>query len=525
MSNSHEGSLHTPDFDALFMDMALPRLIVQPAEKGQYLVVRANSQAQRYFGRTEDQLVGKDIREFLDEENARHFLQSFAVCVSRKKAVSIQSLPVLPGGMRVYGFWIHPVLDSAGEVLALDLLGQLDVKDHSILQRERDDAMSLLASIFEVSEVGIIVTDPAGVVVRVNDSFIRTYGWTRDELINIEFSELVTHDDRERARVNHKKFISVGVRSSGELKIIRKDGSVANVLFTSATLELSQNRKFLVTTVMDITLRKQMEQSLRYAKEQADSANRAKSAFLANMSHELRTPLNAIIGFSEMMMKETFGALGSPKYKEYLGDVHLSAEHLLEIINEVLDMSKIEAGRLELFEEEINLGELISSVVRMMASRVFSGGTQINTDLMPKLPKMWADHRLVRQMLINLMTNAIKFSPNGGVIHVRAGLLEDGRLEIRISDQGIGIEKHKIRQALEPFGQVSEKPEKRDLRYQGTGLGLPLTKAMAELHDGTLDIESEPGVGTTVILNFPPYRVVKKTKKQAAEVKAIEKKA
>ncbi len=161
------------------------------------------------------------------------------------------------------------------------------MKDHSILQRERDDAMSLLASIFEVSEVGIIVTDPAGVVVRVNDSFIRTYGWTRDELINIEFSELVTHDDRERARVNHKKFISVGVRSSGELKIICKDGSVANVLFTSATLELSQNRKVLVTTVMDITLRKQMEQSLRYTKEQADSANRAKSAFLANMSHEL----------------------------------------------------------------------------------------------------------------------------------------------------------------------------------------------------------------------------------------------
>lgn len=519
MPNQEQGRVVLPDYDSLFFNMPLPRLILQAKGPASYFVALANAQALKYFDRTEEQLIGRDIRDFLDDENVRHLMQSFAVCVSRKKPVSIQNLPTVPGGARVYGFWITPILDEADKVVALDLLGQIDVKDQSILQRERDDAMSLLASIFEVSEVGIIVTNPEGVIVRVNDSFVRTYGWTRDELIHLDFAEIVTHDERERARINHKKFISVGVRSSGELKMIRKDGSIANSLFTSATLELSQNRKFLVTTVMDITLRKQMEQSLRYAKEQADSANRAKSAFLANMSHELRTPLNAIIGFSEMMMKETFGALGSPKYKEYLGDVHLSAQHLLEIINEVLDMSKIEAGRLELFEEEVNLGELIGSVVRMMASRIFSGDTLIKTEVMPKLPKIWADHRLIRQMLINLMTNAIKFSPNGGVISVRAGLIDDGRMQIRISDQGIGIEKSKIRQALEPFGQVSEKPEKRDLRYQGTGLGLPLTKAMAELHDGTLEIDSEPGVGTTVILSFPSYRIAKKARKSSAEAK------
>ncbi|MCB1680997.1 MAG: PAS domain S-box protein [Rhodospirillales bacterium] len=525
MPNKKKGSELTPDYSELFSNMPLPRLIIQPGEQAQYLVILANAQALKYFDRSEDQLIGKDIREFLDDENVRHFLQSFTVCISRKKAVSIQSLPTIPGGMRVYGFWINPIMNEQGDVVALDLLGQLDVKDHSILQRERDDAVSLLASIFEVSEVGIIVTDHTGLIVRVNDSFVRTYGWTRDELINVDFTELVTHDERERARINHKKFISVGVRSSGEIKMIRKDGSIANVLFTSATLELSQNRKFLVTTFMDITLRKQMEQSLRYAKEQADSANRAKSAFLANMSHELRTPLNAIIGFSEMMMKETFGSLGSPKYKEYLGDVHLSAEHLLEIINEVLDMSKIEAGRLELLEEEVDLRELISSVVRMMASRIFSGDTEIKTEIMPTLPKMWADHRLMRQMLINLMTNAIKFSPNGGLIVVFADVLPDGRLQVTIKDQGIGIEKHKIQQALEPFGQVSEKPEKRDLRYQGTGLGLPLSKAMAELHDGVLEIESEPGVGTTVFLTFPSYRVISKKEKQTGSQKIAENKA
>ncbi len=508
MTNEIKGDPSIPDYQSMFMNMALPRLVVKPGENGTYRVLMANALAQRYFERTEEQLVGREIREFLDDESARHFLQSFAVCMSRRKTVSIQSLPTIPGGLRVYGFWINPILDERGEVTTLDLLGQIDVKDQSILQRERDDAISLLASIFEVSEVGIIVTDHTGVIVRVNDSFVRTYGWTRDELVNVDFTELVTHDERERARINHKKYISVGVRSSGEIKMIRKDGSIANVLFTSATLELSQNRKFLVTTFMDITLRKQMEQSLRYAKEQADAANRAKSAFLANMSHELRTPLNAIIGFSEMMMKETYGPLGSVKYLEYMGDVHLSAEHLLEIINEVLDMSKIEAGRLELIEERVDLRDLIGAVVRMMASRIFSGKMEIKTELDPELPKMWADHRLMRQVLINLLTNAIKFSPDGGDILVLANVAEDGFLKIVITDHGIGIEKENIKRALEPFGQVSERPEKRELRSQGTGLGLPLAKAMVELHDGILSIESEPGAGTSVTLAFPGYRMI-----------------
>lgn len=508
MSQDPKGDPPVPDYASMFMNMALPRLVVKPGENATYRVLMANALAQRYFERSEDQLVGRDIREFLDDESARHFLQSFAVCLSRRKTVSIQSLPTIPGGLRVYGFWINPIINAAGEIEALDLLGQIDVKDQSILQRERDDAISLLASIFEVSEVGIIVTDHTGVIVRVNDSFVRTYGWTRDELVNVDFTELVTHDERERARINHKKYISVGVRSSGEIKMIRKDGSIANVLFTSATLELSQNRKFLVTTFMDITLRKQMEQSLRYAKEQADSANRAKSAFLANMSHELRTPLNAIIGFSEMMMKETYGPLGSPKYREYLGDVHLSAEHLLEIINEVLDMSKIEAGRLELIEERVDLRDLIGAVVRMMASRIFSGKMEIKMEMDPELPKMWADHRLMRQVLINILTNAIKFSPDGGDILVSASVSGDGFLKIVIADHGIGIEKENIKRALEPFGQVSDRPEKRELRSQGTGLGLPLAKAMVELHDGVLSIESEPGVGTSVTLAFPGYRII-----------------
>lgn len=499
---------HALDFNALFKVMPIPRLIIQKHDNKKFRVIRANDMALKYFARPEEQVIGHDISDLVDAENAQHFIQSFLVCTTRKKTATIQALPTIPGNLRVYGFWISPVFDENGEVACLDVLGQLDVRDQSILQRERDDAILLLASIFDVSEVGIIVTDYTGKVVRVNDSFIRTYGWSRDELINMDFTELVTHDERERARQNHKKFIDTGVRSSGEMKMIRKDGSVANGLFTSATLRLSHNRKFLVTTVMDITLRKQMEQSLRYAKEQADTANRAKSAFLANMSHELRTPLNAIIGFSELMIKGTFGMIENGKYREYLKDIQMSAEHLLGIINEVLDMSKIEAGRLELQEENLSVADLIDSIVRMMDSRIFSSDIRIVTDVPSDLPGLRADHRLFRQVLINLLTNAVKFSSKGGEIRVSAFVAADGAMKVVVADQGIGIRKEKIQQALEPFGQVNATPELRESNQQGTGLGLPLSKVMVELHGGYLELDSEYGKGTTVSLTFPAFRVL-----------------
>ncbi len=495
------------DYGALFSGMAIPRIIVGVKDGKVMQVLKANDLAVKYFNCDKENIVNHTIYDFMDSENARHFEQSFQVCLSRKRTVTIQSLPTIPGGsIKVYGFWVSPVIEN-GEVIYLDVLGQLDASDQSILQRERDDAISLLTSIFEVSEVGIIVSDEAGKVVRVNDSFIRTYGWARDEIVGHEFVSLVTDDEKEKTRVNHKKFISVGVRSTGEVKMLRKNGGVANVLFTSATLRLSQNRKFLVTTVMDITLRKKMEQSLRFAKDQADIANRAKSTFLANMSHELRTPLNAIIGFSELMLKETFGPIENDKYIEYLGDVHSSAGHLLGIINEVLDMSKIEAGRVELIEEKIDINDMIVSVSRMLDSQVFASNIKIIRDVVDNIPPVNADYRLIRQTLINLITNAIKFSPKRSEITVSAEIIETGEMKISIIDQGIGISEDKIKIALEPFGQVHDVAEKRMTDQQGTGLGLPLAKAMIEMHGGVFCIKSKKNVGTTIEFTLPANRV------------------
>lgn len=498
------------DHKALFDAMPVPRFLIRPDETGKFVITEVNRRTLDYFNCKEDKILGHDVSNFMDSENARHFEQSFEVCMKQKVPVSIQALPSFPGGLRVYGFWINPLIDMSGKVVLLDVMAQPDSSDDSILQRERDDAISLLTSIFDASDIGIIVTDHNRRIVRVNDSFVRTYHWSRDQIVGEDFLFLISPDEQEQARQNHESYMKGGHRNFGEMKLIKKDGSIANTLFTSATLELSQRRRFQVTTIMDITLRKQMEISLRLAKEQADAANHAKSAFLANMSHELRTPLNAIIGFSEMMMKETFGALGNPKYQEYLGDIHVSARHLLEIINEVLDMSKIEAGKVELDEENMDVGEAIESVLRMMASRAFSGRIRMNSHIAPDLPYLYADSRLVRQVLINLVSNAVKFSKPNGHIDVIAETKSNHELMIRVEDTGIGIPKDKIKQALEPFGQIHDSAHAAK-EVQGTGLGLPLAKAMVELHGGYLLLDSDTEKGTKVTIVFPPRRAIAKT--------------
>ncbi len=501
-----EAKTKKTDYEALFKAMQVPRFLVSPRDKTHFYVTDANDLALDYFDMEEGQVVGRELSQFMNMDVARHFEQSFKVAYSHAQPVSIRALPGMPGVLRVHSFFIAPIIED-GEVVALDILGQPDTSDQSVLQRERDDAVSLLSSVFDVSEIGIVVTDHKSRIVRVNESFVRIYGWARDELVNADLADLVTPDERDDIRARHDEFIRSGVQGSGELKIIRKDGSISNVMYTTATLELSQKRRFQVTTVVDITLRKQMEQSLRLAKDQADTANRAKSTFLANMSHELRTPLNAIIGFSEMMLKHTFGPVGHDKYDEYLNDMHLSARHLLDIINEVLDMSKIEAGKMELDESEVDVGGLIKSVMRMVASRAFGSDLKMETSIAPNLPRLYADERLVRQILINLITNAVKFSRKGGKVNVEAHEMKDGEMEVVVIDEGVGIAKEKIARALEPFGQVSDNPE--DARHQGTGLGLPLAKAMIELHGGEMALESEEGKGTKVYVRFPRRRVRK----------------
>lgn len=503
------------DHQLFFDQTPVPRFVVRV--KGDcYEIYDLNKKAARFLGKSRDELLGQCLASMVDEENAAHLQHSFQVALQKKQTITIKALPTFPGDFQVPGFWINPILGAAGEILYLDVIAQPSIADETALQRERDDALRLLTSIFDVSEIGIVVTDHNRRIIKVNDNFVRTYGWERDELIGHDVLDILTEDEKEQAIKNHEEFIKSGIRSTGEMRIMRRDGGIANALFTSATLELSQRRRFQVTTIMDITLRKQMEMSLRVAKEQADAANTAKSAFLANMSHELRTPLNAIIGFSEMVHNHTYGELGHPKYDEYIGDIHLSAKHLLEIINEVLDMSKIEAGKVELDEQEVDMAALIESVTRLMAGRAQSAGIGINHDFDKKLARLRSDPRLIRQVLINLVTNAVKYSNQGATITVSAHVVpETGEMQVIVSDTGVGIPEDRVREAMEPFGQLHD--PRVSTQYQGTGLGLPLAKAMTELHSGSLSLKSKEGEGTVVTLTFPKNRVCPMKAEKTAE--------
>ncbi len=245
-------------------------------------------------------------------------------------------------------------------------------------------------------------------------------------------------------------------------------------------------------------------EELLVAKTAAEAASKAKSEFLATMSHELRTPLNAIIGFSEFLMDETIRPNDPVKITGYLKAIHESGHHLLAVINDILDHSKAEAGRLEVTEEEVNIEEAVAAALRVVAPRARSGGLEIMTALAPGLPLLRGDSRLLRQILLNLLSNSIKFTPAGGKVEVAAAS-EDGGISLRVRDTGIGMKADDIPKAFEPFRQIDNRFIRK---YQGTGLGLSLVKAMVEAHAGTVAVESAPGAGTTVTIRFPAERVV-----------------
>jgi signal transduction histidine kinase len=245
--------------------------------------------------------------------------------------------------------------------------------------------------------------------------------------------------------------------------------------------------------------------ALRLAKEKAEAANRAKSGFLATMSHELRTPLNAIIGFSDMMQREVLGPLGNKRYQAYIGDIHKSGTHLLQIIDDILDLSKAEAGKLELHEEIFDLRDTIGSVHKLISPRLGDGGLSDAVDLPANLPLLRADELKTKQVLLNLLTNAIKFTPPGGHVEIAGKFDPAAGLLLIVRDTGIGIAPGDLARVLEPFEQVDSSFARS---HQGSGLGLPLVKAIIEGHGGALAIDSELGLGTQVSVTFPPWRAV-----------------
>jgi two-component system cell cycle sensor histidine kinase PleC len=260
----------------------------------------------------------------------------------------------------------------------------------------------------------------------------------------------------------------------------------------------------LIQTLMLRHEREELTQALIAEKTRTELASQAKSDFLATMSHELRTPLNAIIGFSQVMLAGLFGPLEPARYHEYCGDIHTSANHLLSLINDILDNAKIEAGKYELTEQPVDLPNIIESAARLMRGRAAEKRIAFSLALMP-VPSILADERALRQILLNLLSNAIKFTPEGGAVSLSTAYSESGTVMVEVRDTGIGIPPEDLATVFDQFSRAGNAHLSPEI---GTGLGLPIVRGLMALHGGDLRIESEPGAGTMVTIEFPAARIL-----------------
>ncbi len=365
-----------------------------------------------------------------------------------------------------------------------------------------------LRAILDTATDGIITLDAAGKIHAFSAGAEAIFGYRIAEVADKPFAELLTPESRKVLRDYLAALQGPGLASvfndGREVTAVVKQGGTVPLFLTLGKLQAPKSQAAFCAVLRDITQWKKTEMELRQAKDAAEATSRQKSEFLARISHELRTPLNAIMGFSEVMRLQRFGEIGNDKYRGYVNDIHASGGHLLSLINDLLDLSKIEAGKLELNFASVNLGEVAEHALKMLQEQATAARVVIRKAMPADLPNVVADLRSMRQIMLNLVSNALKFTDPGGQVIVSAQMTRGGELKLRVKDTGIGMNAEQLRDALEPFRRVAT--EGRDA--PGTGLGLPLTKALAEANRTKFDIVSEPRKGTLVEITFPTTRVL-----------------
>ncbi len=364
-----------------------------------------------------------------------------------------------------------------------------------------------LKSILDTATDGVLLLDREGHILASNRSAEALFGYDTHELSGSRFGDLFAPESQRAAFDYLDGLARNGVASllnDGREVIGRvRQGGLVPMFMTMGRIA-DETQKFCAV-FRDITQWKKAEEELINAKQQAEKASSAKSDFLAKISHEIRTPLNAIIGFSEVMMGERFGPIANDRYREYLKDIHASGGHLVSLLNDLLDLSKIEAGKLDLNFTGVNLNELTQQCVAIMQPQANQERVVIRTSLPPALPPIMADARSLRQIILNLLSNSIKFTGAGGQVIVSTALTDNGEVALRVRDTGVGMSEKEIQMALEPFRQLATSAR---WGSGGSGLGLPLSKALAEANRARFTIKSTVNAGTLVEICFPPTRVL-----------------
>ncbi len=363
-----------------------------------------------------------------------------------------------------------------------------------------------LRSILETATDGVVVVGSEGEVRSLNRSASALFNYDDGEIRGKPFATLFAHES-QKAVLDYLAGLSghgvASVLNDGR-EVIGREASGGFIPLFMTMGRLSSSNGFCAV-IRDITQWKRTEEELRNAKRAAETANAHKTDFLARVSHEIRTPLNAIIGFSDMMASEHFGPIGNARYVEYAGDIGRSGRHVLDIVNDLLDISKIEAGEMDLEFTSVEINDAVSEAVSLVQPQANSQRVIIRTSLSGSVPNVVADNRSIKQIALNILSNAIRFTPSGGQIVVSTAYEANGSVILRIRDTGVGMTRTELEQAMKPFRQVTTGARKRG---DGTGLGLPLTKAMAEANRAHFSINSAPNEGTLVEISFPSQRVL-----------------
>jgi len=402
----------------------------------------------------------------------------------------------------LHGF---PELGERGKVVAI--FGVLDdVTDEINTKLALQETEAQYQLIAEHSDDMLARHTPDGRITFLSPAIKKVLGVEPDALIGQDMVQFIHRDDRQHVREAMEKLSASSDSARLAFRLQHLDG---HFIWFESTLhavcdDLTGDMVEVIAVTRDITERKSHEQKLLQARERAEAANRAKSSFLANMSHELRTPLNAVIGFSEILKREMYGPLGDANYSDYACLIHDSGSHLLDLINDILDMSKIEAGKMDINIEKLDLADIARSCIRFVEQKSSDKNQNVLLDMEPSVEDVpvEGDMRATKQILLNLLSNAVKFTGEGGTIRITIRSLADA-VEIAVDDNGMGIAPDNIARVLQPFEQVIGQSS---IAEEGTGLGLTLTRSLCDLQNGTFSLESTLGAGTRVAVTLPKMR-------------------